>query len=135
MEDVKDRMGRDSDNMAYTAVDAVFQVFRCRLTAQQGLLFASVLPAVLRAIFVKDWDVTGPPNQFANRNDLIREVKGIRPNHNLTPDNAIEATAWAIRRCTNTRDLNRVLEQLPDGAKQFWHVDVADPKELEQRII
>ena len=34
--DAKDRMNLESDNMAYTAVDAVFQVFRRRLTAQQG---------------------------------------------------------------------------------------------------
>jgi uncharacterized protein (DUF2267 family) len=37
LDSVKDRMDLQSDNMAYTAVDAVFQVFRRRLTAQQGL--------------------------------------------------------------------------------------------------
>ena len=29
----------------------------------------------------------------------------------------------------------RVLAQLPIEARAFWHVDVDDPKELEQRII
>lgn len=48
LDDAKDRMGLESDNMAYTAVDAVFQVFRRRLTAQQGLDFASALPCVPR---------------------------------------------------------------------------------------
>ncbi len=133
--DAKDQMALESDNMAYTAVDAVLQVFRRRLTAQQGLLFASVLPSVLRAIFVKDWDVSAPALAFADRDDLIREVKRVRPDHNLTPDNAIEATAWAVRRCTNKMDFDRVLAKLPEGACAFWHVDVTDPKELEQRII
>lgn len=132
--DAKEQMELESDNMAYTAVDAVLQVFRRRLTAQQGLLFASVLPSVLRAIFVKDWDVSAPPLAFADRDDLIREVKHIRPDHNLTPDNAIEATAWAVRRCTNKIDFDRALTKLPEGARAFWHVDVKDPKELEQRI-
>ena len=49
--------------------------------------------------------------------------------------NAIEATAWAVRRCTNGRDFERVLAKLPAEARAFWHVDVADPAELEQRII
>ena len=135
LDDVKDRMSLESDNMAYTAVDAVFQVFRRRLTAQEGLEFASVLPSVLRAIFVHRWDVTEPRAVFEDREALISEVKNVRVNHNLTPDNAIEATAWAVRRCTNKRDFQRVLDKLPVEAHAFWHVGVADPTELEQRII
>jgi uncharacterized protein (DUF2267 family) len=135
LDDVKERMSLESDNMAYTAVDAVLQVFRCRLTAQQGLNFAGVLPSVLRAIFVSGWDVTAPPVPFSDRTALIAEAKQIRVNHNLTPDNAIEATAWAIRRCTNQKDFERVLEQISVEAITFWHVEVDDPKELEQRVI
>ncbi len=135
LDDVKDRMSLESDNMAYTAVDGVFQVFRRRLTAQQGLDFASVLPSVLRAIFLKDWDVTHPPLPFPDRSALTHEVKQVRAQHNLTPDNAIEATAWAIRRCTNAQDFERALRKLPPDAMAFWHVEVDDPSELEQRII
>ncbi|MGJ5618332.1 DUF2267 domain-containing protein [Sulfitobacter sp. MF3-043] len=135
LDDAKERMCLESDNMAYTAVDAVFQVFRRRLTAQQGLDFAAVLPSVLRAIFVNGWVVTERPVPFPERSELVAEVKQVRRNHNLTPDNAIEGTAWAIRRCTNKRDFERVLKEMPDGADAFWHVDVDDPAELEQRII
>lgn len=135
LNDVKERMSLESDNMAYTAVDAVLQVFRRRLTAQQGLEFAAVLPSVLRAIFVNGWDVTRGPVPFPERSELLTEVKRIRVNHNLTPDNAIEATAWAIRRCTNKRDFEHVLQKMPEGAVAFWHVDVDDPAELEQRIV
>ncbi|PJE36026.1 DUF2267 domain-containing protein [Pseudooceanicola lipolyticus] len=135
LDDAKERMSLESDNMAYTAVDAVFQVFRRRLTAQEGLAFASVLPSVLRAIFVNNWDVTEPRAAFDDREKLVSEVQKVRVNHNLTPDNAIEATAWAVRRCTNKRDFERVLAKLPAEALAFWHVDVADPAELEQKII
>lgn len=135
LDDAKGRMSLESENMTYTAVDAVLQVFRRRLTAQQGLDFATVLPSVLRALFISGWDVTEPPVTFPERNALIDEVKRVRVNHNLTPDNAIEATAWAIRRCTNKRDFERVLTLLPNEAAAFWHVEVDDPAELEQRII
>ena len=135
LDDAKERMALESDNMAYTAVDAVFQVFRRRLTAQQGLAFAAVLPAVLRAIFVFGWDVSVPPVPFKRREDLLAEVKDVRRHHNLTPDNAIEATAWAVRRCTNGRDFERVLGTLSAEARAFWQVDVDDPADLNQRII
>lgn len=134
LDDLKTRMSLDSDNSAYTAMDAVLQVFRRRLTAQQGLDFASVLPAIPRAVFVSGWHVDVPPPLFAKRDALTEEVRKIRQHHNLTPDNAIEATAWSLRRYTNKIDLERVLAVLPDGAVQFWHVDVSDPHELDQRI-
>ena len=54
-------MDLESDNMAYTALDGVFHVFRRRVTAEQGLRFASVLPSVPRAIFVAGWQPEVPP--------------------------------------------------------------------------
>jgi uncharacterized protein (DUF2267 family) len=135
LDDAKDRMNLESDNMAYTAVDAVFQVFRRRLTAQQGLDFASVLPSVPRAIFVHNWDVREPPVTFGDRAAMTREAQEVRRDHNLTPDNAIEATAWALRRHVDQNDLDRVLAGLPEGAQEFWNVDVDDPSDLNQRII
>lgn len=134
LNDLKDRMSLVSDNSAYTAMDGVLQVFRRRLTAQQGLDFASVLPAIPRAVFVSGWHLCEQPPPFVSRAALIAEVKKIRQHHNLTPDNAIEATAWSLRRYTNKIDLERVLARLPVGAVEFWHVDVADPREIEQRI-
>ena len=135
LDDLKERMALKSDNMAYTARDAVLQGFRRRLTAQQGLDFASVLPAIPRAVFVAGWVILDPPLPFAARGALVREVKQVRPHHNLTPDHAIEATAWTLRRHCDRADLERVLARLPEGAVAFWHVDVADPRELERRIL
>ncbi|WP_333829997.1 DUF2267 domain-containing protein [Pararhodobacter sp.] len=134
LDDLKDRMNLVSDNSAFTAMDGVLQVFRRRLTAQQGLDFASVLPSVPRAVFVAGWQVEECPAPFHPREVLIQEVRNVRKNHNLTPDNAIEATAWALRRYTNKADLERVLARLPEGAVPYWHVDVADPREIEPRI-
>jgi uncharacterized protein (DUF2267 family) len=135
LEDARDRMCLDSDNMTYTAVDAVFQVFRRRLTPQQGLDFASVLPSVLRAIFVYRWDVSQPPVEFDDRDAMTTEAKAVRSDHNLTPENAIEATAWAVRRCVDQKDFDRVLAEMPEGAADFWRAEVDDPSELDQRII
>ncbi|QIR86395.1 DUF2267 domain-containing protein [Paracoccus sp. AK26] len=134
LDDLKDRMDLVSDNSAYTALDAVLQVFRRRLTAQEGIDFASVLPSVPRAIFVAGWKVDNPPLPFADREALTLEAKQVRPHHNLTPSNAIEATAWTLRRYVNAADLERVLARLPQEAREFWHAHVSSPDELKQRI-
>lgn len=135
LSDAKERMDLVSYNSTYTAVDAVLQVFRRRLTPRQVVAFADLLPSVLRAMFVYRWDPQLPPAPFTSLEDHTREAQRIRRDHNLTPDNAIEATAWALRRHVNQNDLDDVLAQLPDGAADFWRAEVADPKELEQRII
>lgn len=134
LDDAKDRMGLSSDNMAYTAVDGVFRSFRRRLTPEQGILFASALPSVLAAIFIRDWDVTATPVPFGTREEMTREAQGLRPHHNLTPDNAIEATAWALWRVMNSAELERVLAKLPKEARSFWAVD-ASPEDLDRGII
>ncbi|UWQ21690.1 DUF2267 domain-containing protein [Jannaschia sp. W003] len=132
--DLRDRMGLASDNMAYTAFDGVLQVFRRRLRAREGLDFASVLPAVPRAIFVAGWIPEAAPPPFAERAALVREVQAVRRDHNLAPDHVIEAAAWCLRRRVDPRAFERVLARLPEGAAAFWHVDVDDPGELAPRF-
>ena len=134
LDDVKAQMDLTSDNMAYTAVDGVLQCFRRRLTAQQGLDFANVLPSVLRAIFIAGWQLDAP-HPWADRAELTAEARALRRDHNLTPENAIEATAFALRRCTRAQDLDRVLDTIGPEAQAFWHVEVDDPAILAQRII
>ena len=124
--DAKDEMGLSSDNSAYTAVQGVLLTFRRRLTPEQGLAFADQLPAVLRAIFVADWDISQPPSPWADRTTLTSEAKALRPHHNLTPDNAIAATARALRTHVRQADFDRMLATLPPEARTFWHVEDAD---------
>ncbi|MEM7720498.1 MAG: DUF2267 domain-containing protein [Pseudomonadota bacterium] len=131
--DVKDRADLVSDNMAYTAIDGVFRTFRRRLTVEDAVAFANVLPSVPRAVFVQDWDVTQAPVSFADRAELTREAQALRKDHNLTPDTAIEAVAWALWRRVDHTTFRRCLDRLPPGATEFWAVD-ANPGELAHRF-
>jgi uncharacterized protein (DUF2267 family) len=78
-----------TSHQAYTMLQAVLQVFRHRLTVGQAIAFANVLPPVLRAIFVSDWDVEAPVKPFVDRDALMREVRAFRHEHNLSTE-----TAW-----------------------------------------
>jgi uncharacterized protein (DUF2267 family) len=104
------------------------------LTAAEGLRFASVLPAVPRAIFVAGWvpHRPAPALRPACRDD--GRGRALRPNHNLTPDNAIAATARAVWRSVNHAEFDRVLDTLPEGARAFWTVPGADPADLATRM-
>lgn len=134
LDDLQHRTGLVSDNSAYTAADSVLQVFRRRLSVAEALAFADTLPAVLRAIFVYGWDAGAAPLPFGSRTEMTAEAQAIRRDHNLTPDDAIEAVAWALRRQVNARDFDRVLGQIGPEAQAFWHVDVDEPSELDRRF-
>ena len=133
LDDARDRMQLTSENSTYTAVEAVLKTFRARLSVAQALAFADLLPAVLRAIFVSGWR-PADPLPFADRATLTSEVKALRRDHNLTPDNAIEAVAFALRRQVHQGDLDALLATLPPAAADYLHSD-ADPAALRRRIV
>lgn len=132
--DAREALGTPTDTMTYTAVTGVLRTFRRRLTPEQAIAFAQVLPAVLRALFVADWTFA-PPSPPGTRADWTAEAKAQHPNHHLTPDHCVEAVALALRKSVLPEDLERVLTALPAFAAEFWRVQGVDPATLGPRIV
>ena len=112
----------------------MLRAFRRRLTPQQAIDFAQVLPAVLRALFVADWRLAEPIPP-GTRADWTAEARALRPHHNLTPPNCVAATALALRQSVLREDLDRVLATLPAFATEFWSPPGIDPATLGPRIV
>ncbi|MGA8784544.1 MAG: DUF2267 domain-containing protein [Polaromonas sp.] len=121
MVDARDISGLATTSMAYTMVQGVLQAFRRRLNVREAALFANVLPAVVRAIFVADWNTDEPQRAFEDRATMTKEVQSLRAAHNFAPDTAIQDVAKALRQNIDQAALDRVLAELPQGAAQFWH--------------
>ena len=122
LDDARDAAELTSINAAYTMAQGVLLTFRRRLDAKQGLLFANVLPALLRALFVADWNVDEARRPFQDRATMTKEVQALRPNHNYSPDTAIKDVATALRQHVDEEVFDRVLTRLPAGAVEFWRV-------------
>ena len=127
-------MDLTSDNAAFTAVEGVLHTFRRRLTPQQAIDFAQVLPAVPRALFVAHWQLADPVPP-GTRADWTAEAMALRPHHNLTPANCVEATALALGQSVLRGDLDRVLATLPAFAAEFWSTPGIDAATLGPRIV
>jgi uncharacterized protein (DUF2267 family) len=123
MLDARDISGLATTHQTYTMVQGVFQAFRRRLDVRDALLFANLLPPVLRALFVADWDLDEPRRPFEARAAMTREVQSLRPDHNFAPASSIHDVAAALRRNIDQAELDRVLARLPAGARAFWQVD------------
>jgi len=133
--DAQDAIGTPTDHSTFTAVEGTLRAFRHRLTPQQAIDFADVLPAVLRALFVTDWDLSTPPAPPGTRADWTHEAQSLRPHHNLCPDGVIAGTALALRKAVLREDLDRVLSRLPPFAADFWSTPGIDPATLGPRIV
>lgn len=133
--DAREAMDLATDNVTYTAVEGVLRAFRRRLTPQQALDFAQVLPSVLRALFVADWRLDEGPVPPGTRAGWTAEAQALRPHHNLTPENCVAATALALRKSVQRADLERVLAGLPPFAAEFWSTPGIDPATLGPRIV
>ena len=132
--DARTAMDLSSDNTTFTAVEGALRAFRRRLTSQQAIDFAQVLPSVLRALFVADWQLAEPVPP-GTRTDWTAEAMALRPHHNLTPPNCVEATALALRQSVLREDIDRVLATLPRFAAEFWSTHGIDPATLGPRIV
>lgn len=114
-----------TSHQAYTMLQAVLHVFRRRLTVDQAIAFANVLPPVLRAIFVSDWDTEAPVKPFVDRDALMKEVRAFRHDHNLSTDTALEDVTVVIRRHVDQAAFERILNTLPPDARRFWYIGQA----------
>ena len=120
LQDVRDMSDLGSTHQAYTMVQGVLQTFRRRLDVKDAILFAGVLPAVLRAIFVVDWDIDEPRRPFEDHAVMTKEVRTLRADHNFAPATAIRDVAIVLRRNVDEAAFDRVIAMLPEGAVRFW---------------
>ncbi|WP_342616423.1 DUF2267 domain-containing protein [Rhodoferax sp. GW822-FHT02A01] len=120
MVDARDSAGLPTTNMAWNMVVGVLHAFRWRLTVSQALSFAAVLPPVVRALFIEDWEPERPVLPFGEPADWLADVRSVRSRHNFSPPDAVASVATALRKHVDAEALDRVLSQLPVEARRYW---------------
>ncbi|MEZ5700871.1 MAG: DUF2267 domain-containing protein [Burkholderiaceae bacterium] len=127
MVDARDCAGLPTTNMAWNMVVGVFHAFRHRLTVAEALAFAAILPPMLRALFIEDWDIAQQPVPFGDPQEWLADVRSVRTEHNFAPEDAVPSVAAALRGHVDAVALERVLQQLPAPAGRYWRPKAASP--------
>lgn len=133
LDDIREVLGTPSSNVAYTAADGVFRAFRRRLTVDEALAFAQVLPAVARALFVQDF-VPEPPAPWAGPETYVAEALALRRDHNFAGPRCLEAVSYAVHRMTGPDRLERALRAIGPEAEAFWRLEGYSPDQLAVRF-
>lgn len=118
--DARNNADLGSTHQAYTMVQGVLQAFRRRLTTQEAIRFAATLPPLTKALFISDWDLDESRPTFGDVDAMTREVQSLRSGHNFSPDTAIRDVSRALHNYVDTEAFDRVLNELPKGAADFW---------------
>ncbi|AVX05827.1 hypothetical protein MXMO3_03322 [Maritalea myrionectae] len=123
--DLCDELHLATRNQTYTLLQSVLLAFRRRLTAPQVLQFASLLPPIARAIFVKDWDEREYLPDFGSEGDLIEEIKDVRRAHNFADGHAIKGVTHVLRHHMDEAKLDAALAEISDDAVAYWQNEQA----------
>jgi uncharacterized protein (DUF2267 family) len=118
--ELMDKLDLTTRHQVYAVLFAVLQVFRRRLNAEQILVFAGALPAVLSAMFVADWKPDDQVLPFADAATYDAEVGRVRRDHNLAPPGSVGIVAAAIRGRCDRDAFDAALARLPEAAAAFW---------------
>lgn len=121
MKDAAIECNVQTTHMVYNIVVGVFHTFRRRLTFKEAIEFAYVLPPLIRALFIAEWDVEEKQVPFKDREEMTKEVKSVRHEHNFSPDTAIINVATALRKHVNIRDFDNYLSKLSKEAQDYWN--------------
>jgi len=105
---------------AYTTAQAVLQVFRRRVSLEDGIRFAACLPVGLRALFVAEWDPEEPRRPFGTVEEMTVEAHELRANHNYVEPASISVVARVLWRHADRARLEFVLASMELAAREFW---------------
>lgn len=117
---LKDALSLSTRNQTYTVLQAVLVVFRRRLTADQVLIFAGILPPMVRAIFVAGWQAEEFVSRFGDRNTHVAEVKSLRRHHNFAPEDAIDIVSAQLRHQLDEPAFDAILNTISRDAVAYW---------------
>jgi uncharacterized protein (DUF2267 family) len=120
LSELRTELCHETRHQTYHTLEGVLRVFRRRLNVRDALAFADALPAVVRAIFVADWDVEAPLAPFADLATLNAEVRSHQAAHNFAPPDSIETTAKVLARHVDRLAFEAALRRLPAPAGAFW---------------
>lgn len=118
--ELMEKLDLTSRHQVYAVLYSVLMVFRRRLDADQTLVFAGTLPAIVSAMFAADWTPGEAKLPFTGVSDYDAEIRAVRRDHNLAPPQARQIVAAAVRARCDRATFEAALAQLPAEAAAFW---------------
>lgn len=115
LREISEELGVDDRQYAYSAMRAVLQTLRDRLTVDVAAKLAAQLPTLIRGIYYEDWDPSRTPLPIREVDDFLDRVAHAgRMAGETEASLAVSAVARVLRSHVSEGEIDGVLAVLPE---------------------
>ncbi len=117
---IQDELKCDEEQ-AYTALCAVLQILRDRLTSAEATHLGAQLPLIIKGIYYDKWKIKDKPEPIDKMTFTSRVHAQFNNNPEINPTNIILSVFRTIKKQITPGELEDVKSNLPDEIKQLFN--------------
>jgi uncharacterized protein (DUF2267 family) len=123
LHDVEKELSWRDERRAYTALRAVLNSLRDRLTLEEVAQFGAQLPMFLRGVYYQRWDPTHTPIRKRDSETFLGEVRAAFERTNephVDAEKIARGVFKVIAKHISPGETEHVRKMLPRGVREFW---------------
>jgi uncharacterized protein (DUF2267 family) len=116
------RIGRfDDDEQAYSALRAVLQSLRDRLTTTEAAHLSAQLPLLVRGVFYEGWSPSDGPADINNQNEFFDAIDAkLSRGTKIDPEDSARAVFTLLEQRVTEGEIEDVQHMLPEAIRNLW---------------
>ncbi len=108
------------ESQAYSALRAVLQAVRDRLTVDEAANLAAEMPLLIRGIYYEGWKPAECPVKQRTRQEFVESVRRKLRGTNVEPANAIRVCLGLLQRKISAGEIADVRAMMPRELQELW---------------
>jgi len=119
LNEVKEELHLQNRHQAYTALRAVLQTLRDRLTVDESANLGAQLPLVIRGIYYESYKPSRLPVKIRDKEEFLARIKD-HFRDGVDPETAARKVFKVIRHKVTDGEIQDVRQMMPPELKELW---------------
>lgn len=120
LRELEDLGGFNSEAQAYTALHAVLQTLRDRLTVDEAAQLGAQLPMLIRGIYYEGWKPAAMPGRQRSKAEFLGRIAHRLGNADLHPEQACRAVFELLQRKISAGEIMDVQQMMHHTLRELW---------------
>jgi len=114
--------GFEDQEEAYSALRAVLQSLRDRLTLNEAAHLAAQMPLLLKGVYYEGWRPEKLPHTYSSAEDFLHHIRSCLRNasNKINPQSAATAVLKLLENKISRGEINHIKSQLPHEILNLW---------------
>lgn len=129
LRDIREELGLDDEQAAYSALRATLHALRDCLNADEAAQFGAQLPMLVRGLYYEGWNPSASRPRIGNTRGFLDAVRHELREHLELQDAAhvIKAVLGIVDRHVSAGEIDKVVSALPCEMWELWPKQQAAP--------